>query len=93
MSRPLKHSDGHGGPECGAVLHRDGIILVGADHGPNTPPDPRFPCWLVVCGHNRVNGRKWLTGREVNYLGGFEPVGNLHDLIAPAVGQPLRQAV
>jgi hypothetical protein len=86
---PLKHQI-EKGPHCGAVLYREGVILVAADHGPGMPPDPRHPCWNVVCGHDRVDAKKWLTSLEVENLGGFTLVGNLHDLISPVV--PLRRA-
>lgn len=71
-----------GGPPAGRALrHSSGAVIVAACHADGSPPDPRFPCWVVIWGSHLLGRRAWLHASEVVSIGGWEDAGNILELV------------
>jgi len=71
------------GPAEGSILqHLSGAVIVAASHSDGSPPNPIHPCWVVIRGHCSLGNRPWLSGFEVDTIGGWTEMANLHEMIA-----------
>lgn len=66
------------GPVAGTTLvHKSGAVIVACCHSDGSPPDLRFPCWVVVWGAQFLGNRGWLHPFEVGSLGPWQVARNV----------------